>query len=44
MEYLITTTNAARLVRTVFDSVADGEDPNGNSIDTWEVRRNGNLF
>lgn len=42
MEYLITTTNAARLVRTIFDSVADREDPNGNSIDTWEVKRNGN--
>lgn len=37
MEYLITTTNAARLVRTIFASVNNGEDPNGNSIETWEV-------
>lgn len=38
MEYLITTTNAARLVRTIFASVNNGEDPNGNSIETWEVK------
>lgn len=38
MEYLITTTNAARLVRTIFESVTNGEDPNGNNIETWEIK------
>lgn len=38
MEYLITTTNAARFVRKIFECVTNGEDPNGNSIETWEVK------
>lgn len=41
MEYLITTTNAARLVRTIFESVTNGVDPQGNNIETWAVRHNG---
>lgn len=38
MEYLITTTNASQLVRTIFKSVTNGEDPHGNNIETWGVK------
>ena len=42
MEYLITTTNAARLVRKIYECVNNGEDYQGNNIETWEVRLTGN--
>lgn len=42
MEYLITTTNAARFVRKIFECVTNGEDSNGNSIETWEVKLTNN--
>lgn len=37
MNYTILTNGANKTIKTIFDSVKKGKDPNGKGIDTWGV-------
>ena len=37
MTYEITTAHAVRFIEKVFNCVRDGEDSNGDRIDTWRI-------